>query len=142
MDRSISLMNGTLNDVSNRLQHLKKAVLMVPGQKQGMMDDISSLEKSLYAIRKSLYGDDVAVTLDKPTEMSVSSRVSWVTYEMWNSTSAPTTTHRDQVSMAKAQLEPLKVKLQQDVVRVLEKLEAELELRKAPFTPGRRAGEE
>jgi photosystem II stability/assembly factor-like uncharacterized protein len=140
LDRSLSLMNGTISDIDNRLKYIKKAVLMVSGEKQALLDDISTLEKTLYQLRKSLYGDDVASTLDKPTEMSVSSRVSWVTYEMWNTTSAPTKTHQEQISLAKSQIQPLKASLQQGLL-ILDKLEAALELQKAPYTPGRRAGE-
>jgi hypothetical protein len=142
LNRSLSVMNGTISELSNRMAYIKKAVLMVEGQKQGMLEAIRKWDGQLYQIRKALYGDDVAATLDKPTMMSVSSRISWITYEMWNTTSAPTKTHRDQLMLAKEELQPLTGSLAQDLVQGLEQLEAELRLRKAPYTPGRRVGEE
>ena len=125
-----------LSEINNRLRHVRQAVYATPTPTPELVADLQAIDNKLYDIQKVMYGDGVASRLDQGSKMSISGRISWVGYEMWNSTSAPTQTQRDAIRIAEEAFEPQLQAIKQ-VQNDLGKLEERLEEAGAPYTPGR-----
>jgi photosystem II stability/assembly factor-like uncharacterized protein len=137
LQRAVSGASNMMGEIGTRIQHLRKAVYAVSVPKPELTGDLQAIEAKLYDIRKALFGDDVAATLDKDTPFSVSSRIGWLTYEMWSSTSAPTQTHRDALRIAGEEFKPLLERIRSVKNNDIRLLEEKLEKAGAPYTPGR-----
>jgi photosystem II stability/assembly factor-like uncharacterized protein len=142
MQRQFSAAAATLNDLDNRLRHIRKAVEAVPAPSAELLNEVRNLETKVYESRRAFFGDNVANTIDKGAPASIGERVGGVAYEIYNSTSAPTKTHREALRLAAAALraETPKVKALMDTD--LKALERKLEAAGAPYTPGRGVGNE
>ncbi len=136
LQRVVSGASAALNEVGNRLQHIRKAILAVSLPKDELLKELKGIEAKLYDINKAMYGDQTATTLDKDAPMPVYSRVNWLTNEMWGSTSAPTQSHRDALRIAAEAFKPLQERIRA-VQSDLKMLEEKLERAGAPYTPGR-----
>ncbi len=137
LQRAVSGASGMLNEINTRMQHIRKAVYAVSVPKAELVKDLQAIDAKLYNIRKAMFGDETASTLDKPAPMPVSSRVSWLTGEMWSSTSAPTQSHRDALRIAGEEFKPLLEQIRSVRNNDLRLLEEKLEKAGAPYTPGR-----
>ena len=83
-----------------------------------------------------LNGDGAAATLDIDKVPTVGSRIGLLSYEQFNTTSAPTKTHQDVYEIAKEEFEPLKSELQ-EIIKLLDAFGGKLESAGAPYTPYR-----
>ncbi len=138
LQRAVSGASDMLQEISNRLRHIEKAVYAVPTPQPELVADLQQIENQLYAIRKEMYGDQVAGRLDQPSPMAPAARINWLTYEMWGSTSAPTETQREALRIADAAFRPILDRIRGLMDEELTALEAKLEEAGAPYTPGRR----
>jgi len=129
-----------MSDLSNRLKHIRKAIYANPLPTDELSAKISEMEDKLRAIQTAMFGDGVASTLDQDTPFSISGRMGWLAYEMWNSTSAPTQTQRDALKIAGEEFKPQQAALNKLVEVELKLLEERLEAAGTPYTPGRRIG--
>lgn len=135
--RAFTGANAMMRDIDNRMKHIQKAIFAIPTPTADLTNSLQAIDDKVYEIRKAMGGDGVAGAIDKGTPASVSARIFSVTYDMWNSTSAPTQTMRDGIRIAaeefKPQLEAIKKVLNEDI----KALERKLEAAGAPYTPGR-----
>ena len=88
-------------------------------------------------LQKTFYGDGIASEIDQPQQPSLLSRVYGMSYEIWSSTSAPTSTQKEQQRIAGKQFATALAQLRQVAEVDLKKVEQQLEAVKAPYTPGR-----
>jgi photosystem II stability/assembly factor-like uncharacterized protein len=137
LDRAFSGAGRLMSDLNNRLRHMEKAVMAVPSETAALMQEIEALEDQLEEINLVWYGDNVATRLDKPSAYSVAGRIGYMAWEMWSSTSAPTTTQRDALRIAAEEFKPTLAKLRQIATVDIPRLETKLENAGAPYTPGR-----
>lgn len=137
LDRAVSGASAMMSEIGTRMQFLRKVIYSVPVPKTELAGDLQAIEAKLYGIRKALFGDQVAARLDKDTPFTVAGRIGWLTYEMWNSTSAPTQTHRDALRIAGMEFKPLLEQIKSVKNNDIRLLEEKLEKAGAPYTPGR-----
>lgn len=137
LQRAFSGASNLIGDIGNRMKHIRKAVYSVPTPTQQLIGDMKKIEDELYEIRKTLFGDGIASSIDKGAAYSVAARISMLTWEMWNSTSAPTKTQRDAVRIAGEEFKPKLEAIRRIVDQDLKQLEKKLEEAGAPYTPGR-----
>ncbi len=137
LQRVVSGAGSMLGEINNRMQHIRKAIFSVGAPKSELVNDFKAIEAKLYAIRKTMYGDNIAATLDKDDPFTVASRIGWLTGEMWGSTSAPTQTQRDALRIADEEFKPLLEQIRSVRNNDLRILEEKLEKAGAPYTPGR-----
>ncbi len=137
LQRAVSGASGMLNEINTSMQHIRRAIYAVAVPKEELVKDLQAIEAKLFDIRKAMFGDQAAAALDKDVPMSVSSRVNWLTGEMWSSTSAPTQSHRDALRIAGQEFKPLLERIRNVRNNDLRLLEEKLEKAGAPYTPGR-----
>ena len=114
-----------LSEINNRIRHIKKVVTTTSlDNSSAILTQLSDIDDQLYGIRKELYGDQVASRLDKGNPMSVSGRLGWMTYEMWNTTSTPTNTQKNALKLAKEGFAPILTSIK-GVDASIQKIEAQ-----------------
>ena len=137
LQRAVSGASAILQEMSVKMQHIRKAILATGIAKATLLAEFNAIENELFEIRKGMYGDEVAATLDRPTMMPVSSRVAWLSGEMWGSTSAPTQTQRDALRIAGEEFRPFLDRIRKVRSTIIPALEEKMEEAGAPYTPGR-----
>ena len=137
LDRAVSGASRMLSESSRRIKFMKKAVLAATEPMPELEKELNRIEQSFDDIVKAMYGDQTASRLDLPNEMGIASRIGWLSYEMWSSTSAPTTTQRDALKIAGTAFKPTLSKIKKLIETDLANFEKKLEKVGAPYTPGR-----
>ncbi|MEZ4990721.1 MAG: glycosyl hydrolase [Saprospiraceae bacterium] len=137
LQRELSGAGQLMNDINNRLRHIEKAIFATPSPSPDLVSDYRAIENKMYELRKDLYGDRLRNELDLAQKASLVSRLSSVVYDMWSSTSAPTTTQREGLRLAKATFGPVLTRIRNVREQDLKALEDKLEKAGAPYTPGR-----
>jgi len=137
LQRVFSGASSILNDASDKVSAMQQAVMALSAPSAKWLGELQKMERSIAEIRKEMYGDRLASRLDIDTEPSISSRLSGVAYSMYNTTSAPTRTMRDQIAIVKDKFKPMLQELEALVKEGIRPMEAKLEAAGAPYTPGR-----
>ncbi len=137
LHRAIGGAQRAIGEIDTRLKHCRKAALETAGTHPRLVAGVDRLQKRLAALRTQLNGDTTISSRSEPAPISISSRVSNIVGNQWNTTSAPTQTERDAYRYAGEAfgglLEQLRVLAEKD----LKGLETRLEAAGAPWTPGR-----
>jgi hypothetical protein len=102
-----------LGETEERLEAIRHALFLTPKANQELHERVLNAEQGLKDLRRELYGDNIAATLDQGTPMTIMDRLGWLTYEMWGSTSAPTQTQRDALSIVQEEAQPILKRMQQ-----------------------------
>ena len=136
LSKAISAVAGIRGDLSGRIEALEKAALETTGDPATALATIHDLKGRMTEFSTALFGDRTLSSLEIETPPSLAQRVGAVEYGMWDVTSAPTETYRENLRIARAQFGPLLEQLRGIEESVLA-LERELELQGAPYTPGR-----
>lgn len=137
LQRAVSGAAARLSELNNKLKHIRKAVEQVELASPALFNELLQLEASAKAISKDFYGDPHAAKLDIDQPATVSDRIGYLTYEMWESSSAPTQTFRTSLELAERDFKPILAKINQLAEVDLKQLESKLEKAGAPYTPGR-----
>ncbi|WP_116128044.1 WD40/YVTN/BNR-like repeat-containing protein [Lewinella sp. IMCC34183] len=136
LTKAVSALGDIRRDLDQRVSALEKAALETTNNPETALTDIYAIKGRLADFTTALYGDRTLSSLEIETPPSVAQRIGSVKYGMWDVTSAPTTTYRDNIRIASAQLPPLVEQLR-GIERSILSLEGELEQQGAPYTPGR-----
>jgi photosystem II stability/assembly factor-like uncharacterized protein len=131
-----------LGRLDERLAHLRAAVAETPGAKPTVYERLDRLEASAAEIAATLTGDPIRRRWYAPTPPSVVGRLAQIAGGHWDTRQAPTATQRASQEVAREQLERLTADLERLLEVDLPAFEAELEAAGAPWTPGRRLGDD
>ncbi len=137
LERAYRGATSVLGELDNTLKHIRQATYAIAQPAPDLLADVKALEEKTYQLRKTFYGDRVASEIDKPAPPSLGSRIGAMGYEIWSSTSAPTSTQQEQMRIAGEMFKTELAKLRQLVDGDLKAIERKLEAAKAPYTPGR-----
>jgi photosystem II stability/assembly factor-like uncharacterized protein len=124
-------------ETEDKLYDLMQAVSAANVSASSIATKIEKMLQETEAILRELAGDTFKQNLWENTEASVSTRVQQIVSEQWRSTSAPTTTQRQNLAHAEQMFIPLLQRLRQLVNVDLRAIERELDSAGAPWTPGR-----
>ena len=124
-------------EAKTRLDYLKRAFAEAPGADPSLLEETRALEIRLDDLMTVLTGDKTVRKRQEPTSPSITQRVNRIVGGEWESTSAPTRTHRENYDIAAAQFEDVLGKLRTLIEVDLKGLEQKAEAAGAPWTPGR-----
>jgi photosystem II stability/assembly factor-like uncharacterized protein len=137
LNRAVQGALRVADEVERRIEHIRQAIVDTPAADLALIANVDEIQHRLDKILRELRGDRTLRKYREPAPSSIRSRVSRIVHGQWNVTSAPTQTQREayrQAGEAFAEvLEELRVLMEEDLVRIEEKLEAA----GAPWTPGR-----
>lgn len=136
LSRQVASAGRKLNEASNRIRHMKVALLQTPKADQKLHSDLNQLEQGLAALQTQLYGDSVRQKLDESTSPSIRSRIGLVTWGHWKTTQKPTTTFERNIEIAETEFNQFRKELKA-YLEQLTAYEADLENAEAPYTSGR-----
>jgi len=140
-------MNRQLNGAANRLQETEErleaighALYLTPEAGPELHERVLEAQQEITELERILRGDQIAAELDQGTPMGIMSRLGWLTYEMWSSTSAPTQTQREALAIVKSKAEPVMKRMRQLTEVEVKAIEEALNELGAPYTPQRPIG--
>ncbi len=134
--KAVSAANDLFNTMDQRLKNINLAILDMPAPAQSLTKRAYDLQQQLIALRMQLYGDQSAARREFETLPSINDRVSGIEYAVWNSTAPVPKMYNESYSIAAKQFTAL-LEQMKTVHTAIETLEKELEINKAPYTPGR-----
>lgn len=134
MSRQVSSVQRRVSELENQMRHVEKAILLTETDQEELFADYAGLNADIIELKIALNFDPVASTLDMDKVPTVGNRMGLLSYEQFNTTSAPTQTHRNVLKIIEEEFEPL----QNNLSEILEKfsnLQSKLEAAGAPYTP-------
>lgn len=138
LSRSMSGARNTISELDNKMRHIRQAIKLAEQPMATLTAAANALDQKLKAIKLQLYGDRNKGTLDMASSPTPARRLGSIGYEQGNSTAAPTETHRASFAIAKEEFAPILTAIREVADVDMVKLEEQLEVAKAPYTPGRK----
>lgn len=126
-----------IGETEQTLRHIRVAIYATGTPAASLASEVARLETELRQIRKAFFGDDVAGRIDQPAEPPLASRIYGMSYDIWNSSSAPTATQQEQMRITTRLMDRHIPALRRLVESDLKTLNDKLEASGAPYTPGR-----
>ncbi len=124
-------------EARTRIDHLKKALADAPAADPKLAVSLRELETRLKDLQKELSGDSTISDRSEPTPPSIVDRVQTIVNGHWDTTTAPTSTHRRNYDIAAKQFAPVLASLRALSLTDLKQLEDRADAAGAPWTPGR-----
>lgn len=125
-----------LNDMGGRLRTIQQAVLDMPAPAKTILEKASDLMKQYQQINQALNGDQSRARREFETLPGVTALVGGLESNIRNSTNKITAAFRSNYAIASQALTGILSDMKQ-LEASIQQLEKELELNKAPYTPGR-----
>jgi photosystem II stability/assembly factor-like uncharacterized protein len=126
-----------IRDASERLQRIRKALILTPSALDDLLGRTRQLETELSNLRDLLEGDPERKSLSEPASPGIIGRLRQIVGGHWSSTYGPTQTHRMNYEIALRAFEDLRARLEPLVEQELVRIERDLEAVRAPYTSGR-----
>lgn len=140
VSRLYRAVNGavrTSDETRARLKQVKRALNETPGADRGLTNRADDLEAKLNAIQIKLRGDNALRARNENVPVSIFERVQGIIVDTRSTIQRPTTTHQQSYAVAAEEFKSVLDQLRNLVSADLNKLEADMELAGAPWTPGR-----
>jgi photosystem II stability/assembly factor-like uncharacterized protein len=135
LSRVVNGANLYKNELNKRLESVKTAVEYADLD-PNTLSNIKDLEMRLFKVNEALNGDGTKSSREFETLPGISSRVSFVVWNLYSTTSAPTQTFIDDYNLAYELTKPVLDELE-EITNEIETIEEELDKVNAPYTPGR-----
>ena len=123
--------------MSNKIKHMRQAVKLAEQPIEALSNAILNIESQIRDVNREMYGDGLKTKLDMGQKPSPVDRMGAIGYEQKYSTAAPTKTHQDSYAIAKEEFIPIQNQVKTLYEVDIKKLEEQLKLAGAPYTPGR-----
>ena len=136
LQRAVQGSSRAMGELQNRLAHVRAAIPVTPAATDAERDVLRQLEKRLANVEVALRGDDTIGGRNEPVPMSIASRVSSLYNRLVYSQSAVGGNYRDSYEVA-AQEFSVALQSLRTLAADVRALEDALELKGAPWTPGR-----
>jgi len=135
--RSVDGSEKLFGELKNKLKYIKVAIQTTPNVDLKLLAKVKDLETKMNKTSIELWGDGNISKHEYEVYPGLSERIGVVIYGIWNSTSAPTTTAKNNIKIAKEEYIPVLKEIREYVVEIAT---LEKEMGATPYTPGR--GEE
>ena len=136
LQRAVKGAVRSLSELDNRVAHLRAALPVTLASSDADLDAVGQLEARLADLKVTLRGDRTRSTRNEPSPVSVASRVSSIYGTVVFSQSRMGGNFKDSYAIAATEFEGALSELR-SIAQDLNDLEAGLEEKGAPWTPGR-----
>lgn len=137
LSRAVNGAIETVNNLNDKINIIKTALRQTENAPADLTDQANSILQKNREIYTLLVDDETLSKRNEPTKPTISSRLSEVIYGMWQTTSAPTTTYKNNYQIAAEEFKVVLRDLQNLIEYDLKNLESEMDKLKSPWTPGR-----
>ena len=137
LERAVSGALEAANNLTTRLEQIKRAMDYTPSIDLKLKDRARALEKQNNEILRALRGDTALRGRNENTPPSIAERVGNIVQSERLSLARPTTTQREEYAIASQEFATELSKLRKLMNVDLKEVEKALDLAGAPWTPGR-----
>ena len=134
--KAVSAANNIRAELNGNLGYLQSAMLEMPAPPKDLLQQAYDLTRRMNAVQVQFNGDATRSRREFETLPSLNGRISLIEDGMWNTTSAPTETFKQNYTIAAGQFGPLLAELK-TLAKEIDDLSRQLEHKGAPATPGR-----
>ena len=128
-------MNKVNSDFSKRVKYLHQAVIATPKADITLIENLTQIDNQLNNLSIMLYGDNSVSKHEFETAPSINNRLGTVVYYLWRTTSNPTSTQREQVTIAKEGLTFVQDELESIKTQLID-IQNQLKAAGVSYTPG------
>ena len=125
--------------LSKRIPYLERAVVESADVDPSLLVDLQEVKQELTELNRLINGDGLRAAYEGAAPTSLKGRIDLITYSLWTTTAAPTTTFERAYTEASEKVDDALDALEAIDVRI-KVIEDELESSGAPYTPGRLPG--
>ncbi len=125
-----------LDELKTKLKFIKEAIQNYPNVDVNLLNKIKEFEEKLTTIGMALYGDTELAKHEFETYPGIVDRIEIVVDDLWNSTSAPTTTAKENIKIAIEEYAPVIIDIK-TLITAIAAIEKQLTDTKVPYTPNR-----
>lgn len=136
LQRAVMGAARATDEALTRVQYLRRAVDETEAVSPNLITRLNTVENTLKDIDAQLNGDPITRAQVEPGAPSLSDRITTAVNGL-GTTSPPTGTHREALTLVEKEIGPLLTKLRQAIEVELAGIEKELNTADAPWTPGR-----
>ncbi len=137
LEADFGTTQSMVSEINEKLKYMKVAIKRSEKPMADFSKRILAIEKEVRDINMALYGDNVKRQLDIDQPQSLAGYIGNISYEQRYTTSPPTKTHKDVYALAKAELMPVKQRVESLYNEEVKQLEKDLVAAGAGYTPGR-----
>ena len=132
--RSVDGSETLLSELRNKLKYIKVAIQTTPNVDLALLTKVKELETKMKKTNTEFYGDGDISKHQYETYPGLDERLSNAIWGLWSATSAPTTTAKNNIKIAKEEYVPVLAEIKEYVTAIaaLEKA-----MGTTPYTPGR-----
>jgi photosystem II stability/assembly factor-like uncharacterized protein len=134
--RIVSGANAHRRHLSDKIPYLRKAALESADVERNVYSNILVLDKALDKLNKQINGDALRAKYEGSAPTSMTERIDLITYSLWTTTSAPTSTFLRAYEEVASEIGNVLTELK-SLENDIKSIELELEEAGAPYTPGR-----
>ena len=136
LTRTVSGTDAHKKELDKKVKYLKKAVFESANTPVETYNDVLAVEAKLKVLNRKLNGDRLKASYEGSVPTSIKDRVSLLTYGLWTTTSAPTTTFIKSYDVAASQFGEIFNSLKK-IDEEIETIEKKMKDFAAPYTPNR-----
>ena len=137
LQRAVSGARRVLQESSQRLRAMRETLDRSTVDDAGLAEEVRAMERRVADMRERLSGNSRRRMANDPGPVSISRRISVISFGTDYSVHGPTATHREVFASASRDFDALKSELNRLVRAELPDLKDRLEAAGAPWTPGR-----
>jgi photosystem II stability/assembly factor-like uncharacterized protein len=136
LQRTLMGASGVTQEALTRVQYIRRALDEIAGPDPKLVAQVNSIDTALRDINDQLNGDPILRRANEPAPPSLLDRVNTAVNGL-TTTSPPTATHREALTIAQEQTGPLLDRLHKLIEVDLASVEKQMNALGAPWTPGR-----
>jgi hypothetical protein len=136
LTRTVSGTDSHKKELDKKVKYLKKAVFESANTPIEIYNEVLAVEAKLEVLNRKLNGDGLKSSYEGSVPTSIKDRVSLLTYGLWTTTSAPTTTFLKSYEVAAIQFSEIFNSLE-SIGNEIITIEKKMKENAAPYTPGR-----
>lgn len=134
--KAASAANDLYNTMDQRLKNINLAILDMPAPGKAQLEKAHAIRKELIEVNMKLSGDQTKSRREFETVPTINDRVSGMQGAVWSSTAPIPKMYHESYTVAAKQFTAVLEELRK-IDAAIDQLEKELEMNKAPYTPGR-----
>ncbi len=124
-------------DLKNKIEIIKTALRHTENCPTSLIDEANRIADENIILYRKMVDDDVLSKRNEPVYPSISARVDEVVYGLWQTSSDPTESYKQNYQIASEEFKPVLERLKVLVEIDVKNLEREMEKLGSPWTPGR-----
>jgi exonuclease VII small subunit len=136
LTRTVSGTDSHKKELDKKVKYLKKAVFESANTPIEIYNEVLAVEAKLEVLNRKLNGDGLKSSYEGSVPTSIKDRVSLLTYGLWTTTSAPTTTFLKSYEVAESHFSEIFNSLE-SIGNEIITIEKKMKENAAPYTPGR-----